>query len=80
MLYFPLLSRATRCASCRPLSLGCLPCKSTLALATFRPSLVRSRIQNSGHRRRARQPCLLFRNGFRAPRMQEVRRHVRTKS
>src|ERR1019366_3755617 len=33
-------------------------------------------VRNSGHRRRAGQPCLLSRNGFRASRMLEVQRHV----
>src|SRR5665811_1622189 len=34
--------------------------------------------QDSGHRRRASQPCLLSRNGFRASRMLDVQTHVRT--
>lgn len=34
--------------------------------------------QDSGHRRRASQPYLLSRNGFRASRMLEVQPHVRT--
>jgi hypothetical protein len=41
VLYSPLCTRETRCASWRRLSLGCLPRSRPLPLATFMPSRVR---------------------------------------
>ena len=49
MLYSPVRTRETRCASWPRLSLGCLPRRRPLALATFMPSRVRSRIRSDSN-------------------------------
>src|SRR3954452_10812481 len=49
VLYSPLCTSETRCASCFRLSLGCLPRSRPLAFATFMPSTVRSRIRSDSN-------------------------------
>ena len=49
VLYSPLCTSETRCASCLRLSLGCFPRSRLLALGTLMPSRVRNRIRSDSN-------------------------------